>query len=573
MTARQNTALVVDDEYATRAAIARALRCKGFSCDLAANGEEALQRAACGNYDIVVTDLRMPEKNGHALAVELLELENRPLIVVQTGVVEPRLAADLLRRGVDDIVYKPTDQILLASKIRAMVDKRAAEVAAAAPARVGSAVTEPEVACKADSNPQSITWEQIENKLPYVSQIVPISRTALDVFSMANSRQCDASDIAKAIEKDAALASEVLRLANSTHYNPSGEPIVNLEQAVARIGQRRIAEMAIAVNALSALTASAIPWLDVDLTWKRSLAAGIAADLLLGGQEQHPDTRGLMLCAIMHQLGRIVSATLYGSVYATLVEQCRIDGCSLLEKETQVFPANHARIMARLLVMWNVPPQLCMPFGCILDNYSDVEAETGTMRRRIDLVKIAITLAEFAVGRWESWDVIDLPPATLMRQICPGPVSSLISRIRRECENVTAAASLPTWQEPTKSGPPFGAGIDPIEYFSFTDLDYDLLAPLISSIGIPLVDSSGAGGNPARILLNCMDASKESLRALCSGKRMPEVYLVGHADRVSDLEHCGTIVPLPCSYAQLVRRLEGTSSRSVASQRPFVSQG
>jgi DNA-binding response OmpR family regulator len=122
--ARELRALVVDDEAAVRELIVRYLSEQGFECETAGDGNQAEERLAKVHYDVVITDLRMPNKHGHALAVHLLALKTRPVIVVHTSVIEPKLAKDLLARGVDDIVFKPIDLSLLAVKVSALVARR-----------------------------------------------------------------------------------------------------------------------------------------------------------------------------------------------------------------------------------------------------------------------------------------------------------------------------------------------------------------------------------------------------------------------------------------------------------------
>ena len=95
-------ALVVDDESGVRRVLIRALEQQGFQCDWAADGNAAEERAAHVQYDAVVTDLRMPYTNGHALAMHLVTLKPRPVVVVHTGVIEPKIVKDLLARGVDE---------------------------------------------------------------------------------------------------------------------------------------------------------------------------------------------------------------------------------------------------------------------------------------------------------------------------------------------------------------------------------------------------------------------------------------------------------------------------------------
>lgn len=128
MTTHSYRALVVDDDLAVRCLTIYALAIEGFACDAAADGLQAKEMLASASYDLVVTDLRMPGCNGHALAVDLLEGKRRPVIVVLTGCYEPRLAKDLVVRGVDCVEFKPVRYDLFVAKVKAMVDRRRKDV-------------------------------------------------------------------------------------------------------------------------------------------------------------------------------------------------------------------------------------------------------------------------------------------------------------------------------------------------------------------------------------------------------------------------------------------------------------
>lgn len=117
-------ALVVDDEPAVRQCIVRSLVQQGFRCQQAQDGRSGAALLAEQRYDVVVTDLRMPGEHGYSLVQQVLLDENRPLLVVLTGVAEPRLVRHLLLSGVDDVMFKPVDFSLFAVKIRALVESR-----------------------------------------------------------------------------------------------------------------------------------------------------------------------------------------------------------------------------------------------------------------------------------------------------------------------------------------------------------------------------------------------------------------------------------------------------------------
>ena len=77
--------LVVDDEYLIRSLVPKALTVLGVTVDVAENGRQAKAKILSGNFDLVITDINMPEMNG----LELLRWikKHRPHIegIVMTG--------------------------------------------------------------------------------------------------------------------------------------------------------------------------------------------------------------------------------------------------------------------------------------------------------------------------------------------------------------------------------------------------------------------------------------------------------------------------------------------------------
>ena len=119
-------ALVVEDEPAVRELTARALAARGFQCTKARDGKEALVHLDETSYDVVVSDFRMPNLNGHRLVYEISRREDRPVVVVVTGVIDPGLVGSVLNSGADDIMFKPVDYAVLAVKVRFLVEQRRA---------------------------------------------------------------------------------------------------------------------------------------------------------------------------------------------------------------------------------------------------------------------------------------------------------------------------------------------------------------------------------------------------------------------------------------------------------------
>lgn len=126
-TISKQRALVVDDEPGVRRCLVEALERERFECVTAGDGTEARKQLTTqGPFDVVITDLAMPQAHGHALAVELLQQIERPLVVVMTGLLDPRPAKDVMSRGVDDVLFKPLPFRVTAAKIRKLCERRAA---------------------------------------------------------------------------------------------------------------------------------------------------------------------------------------------------------------------------------------------------------------------------------------------------------------------------------------------------------------------------------------------------------------------------------------------------------------
>ncbi|QDU87546.1 Transcriptional activator protein CzcR [Pirellulimonas nuda] len=117
--------LIVDSEPTVRDVAHRAMTGRNMQCDRASNGAEALAMFDAHSYDVVVTELWMPEFHGHALACNLLDRPDPPRIVVLSGLDEPRLLADLRARGVDDTYVKPVDFGFLAERVEQLAGEGA----------------------------------------------------------------------------------------------------------------------------------------------------------------------------------------------------------------------------------------------------------------------------------------------------------------------------------------------------------------------------------------------------------------------------------------------------------------
>jgi two-component system response regulator MprA len=113
--------LVVDDEPAVRAALARALALERYDVSLAADGTEAFTLLRARAYDLLVLDVVMPEMSGLELCRRLREAGDRTPVLMLTAreAVDDRVEG--LDAGADDYMAKPFALRELMARVRALL--------------------------------------------------------------------------------------------------------------------------------------------------------------------------------------------------------------------------------------------------------------------------------------------------------------------------------------------------------------------------------------------------------------------------------------------------------------------
>jgi DNA-binding response OmpR family regulator len=113
--------LLVDDESAITDNLAPFLQRPGFEVAVAANGEEAWQKAASFAPDLLISDVLMPRMDGRELLRRLRQAGNWTPVILLTRVGESAERAMALEEGADDYLNKPFDPHELVARMRAVL--------------------------------------------------------------------------------------------------------------------------------------------------------------------------------------------------------------------------------------------------------------------------------------------------------------------------------------------------------------------------------------------------------------------------------------------------------------------
>ncbi len=99
--------LVIDDEKTQRDILADILRDAGYSVTCAADGDEGLQQIAENGYSLILTDLKMPGKDGFAVLEEALKINPHSQVIIMTAFGSIPSAVNAIKNGAYDYLTKP----------------------------------------------------------------------------------------------------------------------------------------------------------------------------------------------------------------------------------------------------------------------------------------------------------------------------------------------------------------------------------------------------------------------------------------------------------------------------------
>ncbi|MBM7117405.1 HD domain-containing phosphohydrolase [Archangium primigenium] len=121
--------LIVDDDDSVRDVISVLLREEGYNCVVASGAEMALDLAGQEETPLVISDMKMPGKDGLWLLEQLRERYPDTSVIMLTGYGDTESAVDCLRRGAVDYLLKPPKLTDLIRAIERALAKRRIELA------------------------------------------------------------------------------------------------------------------------------------------------------------------------------------------------------------------------------------------------------------------------------------------------------------------------------------------------------------------------------------------------------------------------------------------------------------
>jgi HD-like signal output (HDOD) protein len=194
-----------------------------------------------------------------------------------------------------------------------------------------------------------------------VVQLCPLSSTTRKVTELANSDRASIGAIVSAISLDPALATAVLRVANSALYG--GIKVSQLNAAVMRIGMRELKELVAAMSVLATFRANDA--VQMALHERSALAGGIANKVAKATKLMPPSSAST--CGLLSEIGAMACLAVDSKVYSRLWLETLGDYVNRVAKERERYSVTSFEIGRQFLMRNSLPEEVTNAVGAELN--------------------------------------------------------------------------------------------------------------------------------------------------------------------------------------------------------------
>jgi putative nucleotidyltransferase with HDIG domain len=198
--------------------------------------------------------------------------------------------------------------------------------------------------------------DEMKRLVEDAEQSLRFPHAALRLWRLAHEPKASAQEVTRVIERDPAVATRVLRLANSPLFPFEGE-IADIRRAISVIGMKEIAQLALTaacVKGFSPLESELLRRADF---WWHSFSCALLAQEAAHSFGQAPEEA--FTAGLLHDVGQMLLFARRPHVMVQVLHASLADDKVMPELERQHLGFDHADLGGAMLRAWRLPARLC----------------------------------------------------------------------------------------------------------------------------------------------------------------------------------------------------------------------
>jgi putative nucleotidyltransferase with HDIG domain len=318
--------LFVDDEPMVLKGLQRTLRKMRAEWEMtfASSSKEALDILDSGSFDVIVSDLRMPEMDGMQLLTEVKSKHPQVVRIILSGQVEQEATFKSLQLAHQSL-SKPCDADILKHTLNKLFGLRSL-----------------------------LEDESIKRIVSQTETLPSLPAVYTEVINELQSKEPAVKKVAEIISTDLAMTAKILQVVNSAFFGLVRK-ISNPKEAVMLLGTETIKALVLSVKIFSEFNQKKFSWFNFDELFNHSMAVSMFAQTI--SKKEHLDqnlVNNSLMAGMFHDLGKLILVTNFQEPYQKVLTEAANTKQNLWDLECEMFGTSHAEIGAYLMGLWGL---------------------------------------------------------------------------------------------------------------------------------------------------------------------------------------------------------------------------
>ncbi len=288
------------------------------------SGQAALQLLEQEEFDIIISDMLMPEMNGVELLDNVRSKYPHIIRLILSGHSEMALLQESTRAA-HQFLSKPCE----AEELKSAIDR-------------------------ALSLQQLLTNSELQTFTSSLESLPTLPSTYRELMKEVESPDSSLANIGVIIEKDIGMSAKILQLVNSSFFGIS-QHVEKPGTAVSLLGFDVIRGLILTTKIFESSNSKDVGKLKLDALWNHCLTVGTLSQKIAETLElDKHDCDYAFLAGILHDIGRVVIAQAHPHKYDQVIKDYEM-GVSLVLAEQMVLSCDHEQVGAYLMGLWGLP--------------------------------------------------------------------------------------------------------------------------------------------------------------------------------------------------------------------------
>jgi len=319
--------LFVDDQPLILQGLQRMLRRERSDWDMVfvSDGKTALEEMRKTQFDVIVSDMRMPGMNGPELLLKVMEEHPEVVRIVLSGEAEQNMIFESIG-SIHQYLSKPCSPEDL---------KRA----------IG----------RSSSLSRLFLDGSLKKVLGSMSQLPVIPTVYLELTKKLDTLDVEIEELGRIVSKDVGMTANLLKLVNSAFFTSSAT-IVTPTEVISHLGIEMTQALVLALDVFNKYDPSALGLFSLSRLWRHSMKVGQIAKAIAARETDNQNTLDeCFIAGLLHDVGKILLAVNFPGKYDRVIQLQKERNIPVTVAEQEVFGACHATVGGYLLGLWGLP--------------------------------------------------------------------------------------------------------------------------------------------------------------------------------------------------------------------------